>query len=144
MIDIVNASLQSIKVQISLKIPFPKSLVWTHNDLNNYRPISNLPFLSKILERAVAAQLPHHYMFNRMKPSSRVTETTTAESVSFQKSPKPLCVSWWPFIWDTGSESSESLAYLCNLLSPYVGGQGPRHAYSLFLETFFHFIWKKI
>ncbi|KAK5918591.1 hypothetical protein CgunFtcFv8_003341 [Champsocephalus gunnari] len=32
-------------------------------DLNNYRPISNLPFLSKILERAVADQL-HHHMSN--------------------------------------------------------------------------------
>ena len=30
------------------------------DDLHSYRPISNLPFLSKILERAVAAQLQQH------------------------------------------------------------------------------------
>uniref|UniRef100_A0A3B1JSL1 Reverse transcriptase domain-containing protein n=1 Tax=Astyanax mexicanus TaxID=7994 RepID=A0A3B1JSL1_ASTMX len=30
------------------------------SDLNNYRPISNLPFLSKVLERTVACQLQHY------------------------------------------------------------------------------------
>ena len=30
------------------------------NDLNNFHPISNLPFISKILERTVAAQLTTH------------------------------------------------------------------------------------
>ncbi len=33
------------------------------DDFNNYWPISNLPFLKTLLERAVAAQL-HHHMTN--------------------------------------------------------------------------------
>jgi hypothetical protein len=35
-------------------------------DLSNYRPISNLPFLSKILERIVAAQLQTHLQSNKL------------------------------------------------------------------------------
>ena len=64
MVNIINASLASGVVPSSLKmaavIPTLKKPGSDPDDPNNYRPISNLPFLSKILERAVAAQLQHH------------------------------------------------------------------------------------
>jgi len=34
------------------------------DDLNNYRPISNLPLVSKIVERVVANQLHQHFNYN--------------------------------------------------------------------------------
>ncbi|KAG5274109.1 hypothetical protein AALO_G00159280 [Alosa alosa] len=62
--DIINASLGSGVVPSSFKLaavtPTLKKTGLDPDDPNNYRPISNLPFLSKILERAVAAQLQHH------------------------------------------------------------------------------------
>ena len=36
---------------------------------NNYRPVSNLPFLSKVTERAVFAQTHQHMMSNSLYPS---------------------------------------------------------------------------
>ena len=36
------------------------------DNLNNFRPISNLPFLSKTLERAVASQLSSHLENNKL------------------------------------------------------------------------------
>ncbi|XP_041958625.1 uncharacterized protein LOC121717966 [Alosa sapidissima] len=60
----LNASLGSGVVPSSFKLaavtPTLKKTGLDPDDPNNYRPISNLPFLSKILERAVAAQLQHH------------------------------------------------------------------------------------
>ncbi len=35
-------------------------------DLNNYRPVSNLPFLSKVIERVVAAQLTEYMTKNSL------------------------------------------------------------------------------
>ncbi len=61
---IVCSSLSSATVPSSLKTasitPLLKKTGVDPNDLNNYRPISNLPFISKILERTVAAQLESH------------------------------------------------------------------------------------
>ncbi len=58
------SSLSSATVPSSLKTasitPILKKTGVDPNDLNNYRPISNLPFISKILERTVAAQLESH------------------------------------------------------------------------------------
>jgi len=36
------------------------------SDLSNYRPISNLPLLTKVLERVVAFQLNHHPSQNNL------------------------------------------------------------------------------
>ena len=62
--DIINASLGSGVVPSSFKLaamtPTLKKSGLDPDDPNNYRPISNLPFLSKILESSVAAQLQHH------------------------------------------------------------------------------------
>ena len=64
MVNIINAFLASGVVPSSLKmaavIPTLKKQGSGLNNPNNSRPISNLPILSKILERAVAAQLQHH------------------------------------------------------------------------------------
>ncbi|KAK5851958.1 hypothetical protein PBY51_023469 [Eleginops maclovinus] len=61
---IINCSLDSGVVPSGFKtaavIPTLKKPGLDPDDPNNYRPISNLPFLSKILERAVASQLQHH------------------------------------------------------------------------------------
>jgi hypothetical protein len=58
---IVNSSLASGTVPTSLKTavitPVIKKANLDQEILSNYRPISNLPFLSKILERVVAKQL---------------------------------------------------------------------------------------
>ena len=35
-------------------------------DLNNYRPVSNLPFLSKVIESVVAAQLTEYMAENNL------------------------------------------------------------------------------
>ena len=37
------------------------------NDLNNFRPVSNLPFLSKILEKVVLAQLESYLSRNNLR-----------------------------------------------------------------------------
>ena len=44
----------------SLLLPLLKKPNLDPNGLNNYRPIANLPFLDKVLERIVAAQLKAH------------------------------------------------------------------------------------
>lgn len=57
----INSSLASAIVPAELKMaavtPILKKTGLDHLNMNNYRPISNLPFLSKILEKVVAAQL---------------------------------------------------------------------------------------
>ncbi len=65
---IVCSSLSTATVPSSLETasitPILKKTGVDPNDLNNYRPISNLPFISKILERTVAAQLESHLQSN--------------------------------------------------------------------------------
>lgn len=61
LLDMINLSLITGYVPQSFKIAVVKPLLKKHTldpeVLSNYRPISNLPFLSKILERTVANQL---------------------------------------------------------------------------------------
>ena len=61
LLNLINASLTSGYVPQSFKIavikPILKKPNLDPNDLSNYRPISNLPFPSKILEKAVTKQL---------------------------------------------------------------------------------------
>ena len=67
-VTIINASLSSDVVasnKWAAVIPTIKKPGLDPDDPNNYCPISNLPFLSKILERAVAAQLQHHMSHQR-------------------------------------------------------------------------------
>ena len=64
MLDLINISLLSGFVPLPLKVAVIKPLLkkpsLDPSSVANYRPISNLPFLSKILERAVATQLRDH------------------------------------------------------------------------------------
>uniref|UniRef100_A0A8C7HLU9 ATP-dependent RNA helicase TDRD9 n=1 Tax=Oncorhynchus kisutch TaxID=8019 RepID=A0A8C7HLU9_ONCKI len=61
MLNIINGSLSTGCVPNSLKVAVIKPLLKKPNldpeNIKNYRPISNLPFLSNILEKAVAQQL---------------------------------------------------------------------------------------
>ena len=60
-LSIVNSSLQSGIFPSALKLAIIKPILKKHNldaeVISNYRPISNLPFLSKLLERIVYDQL---------------------------------------------------------------------------------------
>ncbi|XP_063069010.1 uncharacterized protein LOC134460561 [Engraulis encrasicolus] len=62
--NIINTSLLTGIVPNSLKIaaitPVLKKTGAAADDFKNYRPISNLPFISKLLERTVALQLQEH------------------------------------------------------------------------------------
>uniref|UniRef100_A0A3Q2ZSJ5 Reverse transcriptase domain-containing protein n=3 Tax=Kryptolebias marmoratus TaxID=37003 RepID=A0A3Q2ZSJ5_KRYMA len=61
---IINQSLRASQVPPSLKTavihPYLKKPSLDPNILAHYRPVSNLPFISKVLEKVVAAQLHQH------------------------------------------------------------------------------------
>ncbi|KAK7092915.1 hypothetical protein V1264_008591 [Littorina saxatilis] len=62
--DIINQSLTSGQVPTSFKhavvTPLLKKANLDINTFKNYRPVSNLPFVSKVLEKVVLAQLSEH------------------------------------------------------------------------------------
>ena len=66
--NVINESLQSGVVPSCFKRalvrPILKKDGLDENDPQNYRPVSNLPFLSKILEKVVSAQLLDHLNVN--------------------------------------------------------------------------------
>ena len=68
--NIINSSLTTGTVPPTLKLaaitPILKKPGADPAVLNNYRPISNLPFISKTLERVVAAQLQSHLDTNNL------------------------------------------------------------------------------
>ena len=68
--DIVNVSLESATVPAKMKhalvTPLLKKTGLGANDINNYRPISNLSFVSKLLERHVAADLRRYIDENKL------------------------------------------------------------------------------
>ncbi|XP_059188467.1 uncharacterized protein LOC131971162 [Centropristis striata] len=68
--NIINSSLTTGTVPPILKLaaitPILKKPGADPADLNHYRPISNLPFISKTLERVVAAQLQSHLDTNNL------------------------------------------------------------------------------
>ena len=84
--DIINASLRSSEVPTSMKsavvTPLLKKATLDPEILKNYRPVSNLSFLSKVLERVVAQRLTsymtdnnlHEYLQSAYKPGHS-TET---------------------------------------------------------------------
>ena len=65
---IINTSLKEGFVPDSFKVALVKPLIKKSNldkdELKNYRPVSNLPFLSKILEKVVVKQLNDHLQKN--------------------------------------------------------------------------------
>ena len=66
---LVNASLEEGSMD-GLKMAYVKPLIkgggLDQNELKNYRPVSNLPFLSKIIERVVLKQLNDHLKNNNL------------------------------------------------------------------------------
>lgn len=68
--SIINASLLTGSVPSDLKIalvkPLLKKLSLDKEQLKNYRPVSNLPFLSKVLEKVVLSQLLSHLQSNNL------------------------------------------------------------------------------
>jgi hypothetical protein len=67
---IVNDSLKSGVFPDSLKNALVRPAIKDENgdvnSLKNYRPISNLPFMSKVLEKCVHRQLSHHLELNKL------------------------------------------------------------------------------
>jgi len=67
---IINKSLAKSKVPLSFKKANIRPLLKKPNldkgELKNYRPVSNLPFLSKILEKLVAKPLEIHFSSHRL------------------------------------------------------------------------------
>ena len=62
--QIVNASLENANVPTAFKSSRIRPLIKKHgldqNVMKNYRPVSNLPFISKVLEKVVDSQLEKH------------------------------------------------------------------------------------
>ena len=69
--NIINESLSSGVVPLEYKealvIPLLKKNNLDPNVLKNYRPVSNLPFISKIMERVVLSQIEDHFTKNHLK-----------------------------------------------------------------------------
>ena len=85
--DIINCSLMTGVVPKELKIsriiPLLKKPSLDMDCLQNYRPISNLPLLAKVLERIVTKQLQtyleeHHLYANMQSAYRRFHSTETA------------------------------------------------------------------
>ena len=68
--SVINDSLTSgifpSNFKTALVKPLLKNPSLDPNDLKNYRPVSNLPFLSKITERIVLSQLNDHLILNKL------------------------------------------------------------------------------
>ena len=68
--QLINTSLSSGTVPASFKHALVKPLIkkpsLSNELMNNYRPISNLPFLSKILEKVILKQLSDHMTRNNL------------------------------------------------------------------------------
>ena len=83
---ICNASITSGVVPSSLKsaivVPVLRKKNLDVNDCKNYRPISNLPFISKLLERVIASQLTLYLNDNHLLPDCQSAYRTlfSAES----------------------------------------------------------------
>ena len=73
--DIINASLCSGLFPEDFKCahvnPILKKTTLSKEDLNSYRPISNLSFISKILEKVVANRLTSHININGLTNASQ-------------------------------------------------------------------------
>ena len=91
--SIVNASLSTATVPVLFKnalvIPLLKKNGLDPNLLSNYRPVSNLPFVSKVLERIVLYQLQQHLLSNGLQDlyqsaykSGHSTETAVVNLVN--------------------------------------------------------------
>ena len=71
--EIINKSLQSGVVPSALKssriVPLLKKATLDPDNLQSYRPISNLPLLAKVLERIVTKQLQGYLEYHNLGAS---------------------------------------------------------------------------
>ena len=89
--DLFNSSLASgIFPQCfksALVTPILKKRCLGHNDLNNYRPVSNLCLITKILEKLVLSQvssyLYSHNLYNTCQSACRPGHSTEAALLKF-------------------------------------------------------------
>ena len=69
-VRIVNLSLKSVSMLSKLKEAVLKLLLkktnLNHTEFKNYRPVSNLSFLSKVIEKAIALQLISYLKDNHL------------------------------------------------------------------------------
>jgi len=72
---LVNSSLDSAMFPSSMKHAIVTPIIKKHgmdsSSLSSYRPISNLPFVSKLLERIVAGQLTTYLNTNHLLPTNQ-------------------------------------------------------------------------
>jgi len=77
---IINKSLVESKVPLSFKKANIRPLLKMPNldkeELKNYRPVSNLPFLSKILEMLFAKRLSSHTLHDNLQSAYRTGHST--------------------------------------------------------------------
>jgi hypothetical protein len=71
--QIVNLSIQSSTVPSSLKTatvtPLLKKAQLDSEELKNYRPVSNLPYISKVIEKVIVQQVDSHMKENALYES---------------------------------------------------------------------------
>ena len=71
--QIVNVSLSTGVMSEALKLaalnPTLKKFGADHEEYPNFRPISNLPMISKVVEKAATEQLTHHVVTNSLDES---------------------------------------------------------------------------
>ena len=89
MTSIINVSLKSGVSPSSYKSAIVTSLLkkpFDPNDLINYQPVSNLSFMSKLLEKVVVSQLmPHLNRYNFSVVSSLHIDLVTVLKLPFLK-----------------------------------------------------------
>ena len=75
--DIVNTSLTTGVFPTDLKQAIVRPLLKKHNldqnNLSNYRPVSNIPCMSKLIEKVVLLQLNDHLLSNDLYDSYQST-----------------------------------------------------------------------
>ena len=75
--DIVNMSLRESMIPISLKTapirPLLKKTGLDSDILKNYRPVSNLTFISKVIEKLISGRLNEHLINNSLFRSATVS-----------------------------------------------------------------------